>query len=73
MSDNAVLDGWLELKTLVESLDLDMHKNAVGNVTAGARVRKGLRLLKSKTAGLVKMTIEADKALRATRKSKPKE
>lgn len=29
MSDNAVLDGWLELKTLVESLDLDMHKNAV--------------------------------------------
>ena len=38
-----LLDNWKEFKVLVESLDLDMHKNASGNKSAGVRARKGCR------------------------------
>ncbi len=56
-----VQDAWQEMKTLMESIDLDVHKNAAGNASAGIRARKGLRLLKQKTAELVKLTVEVDK------------
>ena len=56
-----VLDQWNEIKVLVESLDLDVRKNANGNASAGVRARRGLRLLKTKSAGLVKKTIEVEK------------
>jgi len=59
MSD--ILDQWNEIKVLVESLDLDVVKNANGNSSAGVRARRGLRLLKTKSADLVKTTIESDK------------
>ena len=59
MSD--ILDQWNEIKVLVESLDLDVVKNANGNSSAGVRARRGLRLLKTKSAELVKTTIESDK------------
>ena len=59
MSD--ILDQWKEIKVLVESLDLDVVKNANGNSSAGVRARRGLRLLKTKSAELVKTTIESDK------------
>ncbi len=59
MSD--ILDQWNEIKVLVESLDLDVVKNANGNSSAGVRARRGLRLLKTKSATLVKSTIDADK------------
>ena len=59
MSD--ILDQWNEIKVLVESLDLDVVKNANGNSSAGVRARRGLRLLKTKSAELVKTTIETDK------------
>ena len=59
MSD--ILDQWNEIKVLVESLDLDVVKNANGNSSAGVRARRGLRLLKTKSADLVKSTIESDK------------
>ena len=59
---SSILDQWNEIKTLVESLDLDVVKNANGNSSAGVRARKGLRLLKSKSSELVKKTIEEDKA-----------
>jgi hypothetical protein len=52
---------WNELKVLIESLDLDIYKNANGNKSAGVRARKGLRLLKQKAAELVKASLEADK------------
>ena len=52
-----ILDQWAEIKTLIESLDLDIVKNASGNASAGVRARRGLRLLKSKSAELVKKTI----------------
>ena len=56
-----VLDQWNEIKVLVESLDLDVRKNANGNASAGVRARRGLRVLKTKSAGLVKKTIEVEK------------
>jgi hypothetical protein len=59
---STVTDQWNEIKVLIESLDLDVAKNAAGNASAGVRARRGLRLLKNKTAELVKATIEEDKA-----------
>jgi len=56
-----ILDKWNEIKILIESLDLDVHKNASGNASAGVRARKGLRLLKKETGELVKLTIEEEK------------
>jgi hypothetical protein len=56
-----LLNDWSELKVLVESLELDMHKNANGNKSAGVRARKGLRLLKSRASELVKESLSSDK------------
>lgn len=56
-----LLDNWKEFKVLVESLDLDMHKNANGNKSAGVRARKGLRLVKKHAAELVKSSLSVDK------------
>jgi hypothetical protein len=61
MSDN-IIDQWNEIKVLVESLNLDVEKNASGNASAGVRARRGLRLLKTKSASLVKATLEEEKA-----------
>ena len=55
------MEQWNEIKTLVESLELDVTKNAAGNASAGVRARRGLRLLKSKSADLVKTTISEEK------------
>ena len=60
--DNDVLSKWNELKSLVESLELDANKNAKGVQAAGVRLRKGLRLLREEAKDLVKLTIEAEKA-----------
>lgn len=57
----SVLDQWNEIKVLIESLDLDVHKNAGGNASAGVRARKGLRALKNAAASLVKATIKEEK------------
>ena len=57
-----VLDKWQELKLIVESIDLDVHKNAGGNASAGGRARRGLRSLKTAAADLVKLTIAQEKA-----------
>ncbi|MBK26029.1 MAG: histone H1 [Halobacteriovorax sp.] len=56
-----IVDKWSEVKVLVESLDLDVLKNANGNNSAGVRARRGLRLLKTSAAELVKLTIEEEK------------
>ena len=62
MSDSTnILENWEELKALVEEVELDVHKNAHGNKSAGVRARRGLRELKSKSASLVKMTLEVQK------------
>ena len=56
-----IIEQWNEIKVLVETLDLDVVKNANGNSSAGVRARRGLRLLKNKSADLVRVTIEEDK------------
>jgi len=56
-----LLDDWKTFKVLVESLDLDIHKNGNGNKSAGVRARKGLRLIKKHAAELVKASLESDK------------
>jgi hypothetical protein len=59
---SSMLNEWAELKVLVESLELDVHKNASGNKSAGVRARKGLRLLKQRAADLVKTSLETNKS-----------
>ena len=58
---NDILEKWNELKVIMESIELDVQKNARGNNSAGIRARKGLRLLKQEASSLVKMTIESEK------------
>ena len=58
----SILEEWDALKALVEELELDVHKNAHGNKSAGVRARKGLRKLKTAAGDLVKLTLEAQKA-----------
>jgi len=70
MEENKVLDRWTELKTLVETLEFDLQKNARGVAAAGVRVRKGLRALKAKTGELVKLTVELDKSKKASKPAK---
>ena len=57
-TDSVVLSKWGELKTLVETLEEDVTKNASGNAAAGVRARKGLRTLKQTTADLVKRQVK---------------
>jgi len=70
-TDNKVLAKWVELKTVVDTLELNVAKNARGVAAAGVRARKGLRELKNKAAELVKMTVDLDKAKRAAKVPKP--
>jgi hypothetical protein len=56
-----LLSKWEELKTLVESLEKDIHKNISGNKSAGVRARKGLRLLKTNASEIVKVSLASDK------------
>jgi len=59
---SGILEKWNEIKVLIETLDLDVHKNAGGNASAGVRARKGLRLLKKEAADLVKITLDTEKS-----------
>ena len=60
-SGNDLVQKWQEIKTLIESLEVDLAKNANGNASAGVRVRRGLRNLKSEASSLVKISLENDK------------
>jgi hypothetical protein len=60
--ENDVLNKWNELKVLVESLEVDVSKNARGVSAAGVRARKGLRALQGKAKELVKSTLELEKS-----------
>ena len=65
-SNSAILENWTELKALVEAAEVDVLKNANGNSAAGVRARRALRLLKGRSADLVKLTISEEKARKAT-------
>ena len=56
MSDTTVAL-WNEIKVLVATIDVDVTKHAKGNVSAGVRARKGLRLLRVKATELVRATL----------------
>ena len=60
MNDKLV-EQYEELKVLVESIQVDLVKNAAGNKSAGVRTRKALRSLKKIAADLVKSSLNADK------------
>lgn len=51
-----LIDKWEELKTLLESVELDVRKNARGNKSAGVRARRGLRMIKQAANELVKIS-----------------
>ena len=59
MSD--LLERWEEFKVLVNSLDLELHKNANGNKSAGVRARKGLREAKKLASSIVKTSLDTSK------------
>tara|TARA_R110001583_G_scaffold88575_10_gene229529 strand:+ start:1751 stop:1936 length:186 start_codon:yes stop_codon:yes gene_type:complete len=56
-----LVEQYEELKTLVETLQVDVVKNASGNKSAGIRARKTLRELKKLASELVKVSLTADK------------
>ena len=58
---SALVDQWNEFKILVESLELEIHKNSSGNKSAGVRARKGLRQAKKLASDLVKESLATDK------------
>ena len=60
-TENQLLAGYLELRTLCDSLELDLTKQASGNAAAGGRSRKGLRLVGKKVRELVKLSLEMSK------------
>jgi len=66
-TDNQVLSKWTEIRGVLETIELDVAKNARGVSAAGVRARKGLRTLKTKATELVKLTVELDKAKKAAR------
>ena len=60
MDDN-LIESFEELKKLVESLQIDVVKNANGNKSAGVRARKGLREVKKVASEIVKKSLSSDK------------
>ena len=60
--NDKLLEKYEELKLLVESLQIDLVKNASGNKSAGVRARKGLREMKKIAAELVKNSLSVDKS-----------
>ena len=61
-TNNNLIGQWEELRTLLETLNLDIVKNASGNRSAGVRARRGLRDIKKRAADLVKVSLENDKS-----------
>lgn len=60
MNDKLV-EQYEELKLLVESIQVDLVKNASGNKSAGVRTRKALRSLKKIASEIVKSSLSSDK------------
>ena len=71
MSDGkSVAELWAEVKLTVESLEKDMTRNVdKHNVSAGVRVRKGVRKLRALGAELIRTTTSLDKSVTETRRA----
>lgn len=59
--NDSLVEKYEELKVLVETLQIDIVKNASGNKSAGVRARKSLRELKKIASEIVKNSLSADK------------
>lgn len=60
-----ILDMWNELRTLVDSVEQDINKNARGVSAAGVRARKGMRLMKKKLKEISDVSLSQDRAKKA--------
>jgi hypothetical protein len=70
MSNNdTIADTWKRIKTIIDSMDVDMQKSQNGNASAGVRVRRGLRLMKKEASILVKTMVEEVKQNKAAEAS----
>lgn len=70
-SDSKVLSLWSALCQEISDLQRDLEKNALKhNVSAGVRVRKGLREIRKQAASLLKESLVADKSVIDQRKVK---
>lgn len=70
-SDSKVLALWTELCQQVAELQRDLEKNTLKhNVSAGVRVRKGLRSLRKQAFLILKETLASDKGTVEARKAK---
>lgn len=70
-TDSKVLSLWTALCQEVSDLQKDVEKNAQKrNVSAGVRVRKGLREIRKHAALLLKESLGADKTVVDQRKAK---
>lgn len=58
----SIIDKWEELRTLFESVELDVKKNAKGNKSAGVRARRGLRMIKQAANELVRLSKNGEPA-----------
>jgi hypothetical protein len=67
MANDAIVELWNRVKVLVESMEIDVQKNAGGNVSAGVRARRGLRNLKKEAMLLTKLMVEIDKSRKVTK------
>jgi len=67
MANDAIVELWNRVKVLVESMEIDVQKNAGGNVSAGVRARRGLRNLKKEAMLLTKLMVEIDKSKKVTK------
>jgi len=76
MSDSTArtpLELWTELKMTMEQLEKDAARNfEKGNVSAGVRLRHGVRQLRKVAAELIKATTSADKSTTGGRRSTKK-
>jgi hypothetical protein len=61
---------WEELKTTVLAIELDVLKNINGNVSAGVRARKGLRMLQKKVTQLLRSIRFHNRNVRRARQQK---
>lgn len=59
--NDSLVEKYEELKLLVETLQVDIVKNASGNKSAGIRARKSLRDLKKLASEIVKNSLTSDK------------
>lgn len=65
-------EGWEEFNVMVELVGKDVEKNVKGNVSAGVRVRKGLRNVRKVLNALIKDSLDHDKDVREQREASRK-